>query len=295
MISHVRPLLFTACLCIVLPESSVRSTFGAAAAAPAAPTEQTITHKKTPGGVEFTLWGDMTKRGAPTLIILSGTADDTLLKPTFLQAGRFLGPQGYLCVSIDLPCHGSQARPGFSSLAGWAKRAAAGEDFAEEFNKRMSEVLDYLIAEGLTDPQKVVACGTSRGGFLAIRFMAHDKRVKCAAGFAPVTDLRQLREFDVAKSVPAVDTMNLEAKTDALVGRPVFIVIGDRDERVSTDAAIRFCRALSAAAQKADVAGGVALHVLSQPKGHTTPDGGDLLAARWIHKVIMGQELPAVP
>jgi dienelactone hydrolase len=238
------------------------------------------------------MWGAAAKRPAPTLIILSGAIDDSLLKPTYQQAGKFLAPQGYLCVSIDLPCHGTQATKQLSSLAGWAKRAAVGDDFVAEFNQRMSAVLDHLIAEGITDPKRIAACGTSRGGFLAVRFMAHDKRVRCAAGFSPVTDLRQLREFEVAKAVAAVDAMSLEAHADALKGRPVFVVIGDRDDRVGTDAAVRFMRKLGEVARKADVPSEAALHVLSQPKGHTTPEGGDLLAAMWIYKTLEGTPMP---
>lgn len=254
--------------------------------------KETVTHETTPGGVEFGIRGTPTTKPAPTLIVLSGTIDDALLNPAFTQAGKFLAPQGYLLVSIDLPCHGEPLKEGFSGLVGWAERAKTGDDFAQEFNKRMSEVLDQLTAEGLTDPERIAACGTSRGGFLAIRFMAHDKRVKCAAGFSPVTDLRRLSEFGIAASVPFVAEMSLEGHVEELKGKPVFIVIGDRDERVGTDSAIQFARKLSAAALKADIPSEVALHVLSQPEGHTTPEGGDLIGARWIYKILEGSDLP---
>lgn len=247
----------------------------------------------TPEGVEFAVLGPLPTKPAPTLIILSGVAQDTLLKPAFLQAGKFLVSQGYLCVSIDLPCHGTQEVDGVKGLGGWAKRAAANDDFVAEFNARMSKVLDHLIAKGITDPNKIAACGTSRGGFLAMRFAAHDKRVKCAAGYSPVTDLRKLSEFRNATSVAGIDSMSLEAHVDRLVGRPIFIVIGDRDDRVGTDAAIEFTRALSAAALTANVPSGVELHVVSEPKAnHTTPTGADRWSARWIYRVLEGRELP---
>lgn len=200
---------------------------------------------------------------------------------------------GYLCVSIDLPCHGNQSTKECNGLSGWGKRAAAGDHFVAEFNARMSKVLDHLIAEGLTDPAKVAVCGTSRGGFLAVRFAAHDKRVKCAAGYSSVTNLRKLSEFRKAASVPAVDAMSLEAHVDALVGKPVFLVIGDRDDRVGTDAAVNFARSLSAAALKANVPSGVELHVVSEPRAnHTTPAGADKWSARWIYRVLENRELP---
>jgi dienelactone hydrolase len=256
-------------------------------------TQNAVTTKATPDGVEFAFQGPIPVKPAPTLIILSGVAQDTLLKSSFIQAGRFLAPQGYLCVSIDLPCHGTQETKGAKGLSGWAKRAAADDDFVAEFNARMSKVLDYLIAQGWTDPNKITACGTSRGGFLAMRFAAHDKRVKCAVGYSPVTNLRKLSEFRNAASVAGIDAMNLEAHVDKLIGRPIFVVIGDRDDRVSTDAAVQFARSLSAAALKANVPSGAELHVVSEPKAnHTTPAHADKWSARWIYRVLEDRELP---
>jgi dienelactone hydrolase len=255
--------------------------------------DEAVSARSTPDGVEFAVLELPQAKPAPTLIVLSGVARDTLSKSSFLQAGRFLRSQGYLIVSIDLPCHGTQETKGAKGLSGWGKRAAAGDDFVAEFNARMTKVLDHLIAERLTDPNKIAVCGTSRGGFLAMRFAAVDKRVKCAAGYSPVTDLRQLSEFRNAATVAGVDAMSLEAHVNELVGRPVFLVIGDRDERVGTDAAVRFARALSAAASKANVPSGVELHVVSEPRGnHTTPTGGDIWSARWIFRVLEARELP---
>lgn len=256
------------------------------------PTTKPLIPMSTPAGEEFVLLGPVPAEPSATLIILSGVGQDTLLKPAYLQAGRFLGRQGYLCVSIDLPGHGS-VESGGKGLGGWAKRATAGEDFVAEFNARLSKVLDHLIAQGWTDPQRIAVCGTSRGGFLAIRFAAHDRRVRCAVGYSPVTDLRKLSEFRGAASVPGVDAMSLQAHVAELVGRPIFIVIGDRDERVGTDAAVQFARALSAAAVEANVPSGVELHVVSEPRGnHTTPTDGDRWSARWIYRILEGRELP---
>jgi len=268
--------------------------FVCAPVAAAQPTTQTaLTTKATPDGVEFAFQGPIPAKPAPTLIILSGVAQDTLMKPSFIQAGRFLAPKGYLCVSIDLPCHGTQETKGAKGLTGWAKRATANDDFVAEFNGRMSKVLDYLIAEKWTDAEKIAVCGTSRGGFLAVRFAAHDKRVKCAVGYSPVTDLRKLSEFRNATSVAGIDSMSLEAHVDKLVGRPIFLVIGDRDDRVGTDAAVQFARALSAAALKANVPSGVELHVVSEPRAnHTTPTHADEWSADWIHRMLENREMP---
>ncbi|MGB7160334.1 MAG: alpha/beta fold hydrolase [Tepidisphaeraceae bacterium] len=258
----------------------------------AAPKAEDVKLMKTDDGVEFGVWGGTPDKPSPTLILLSGHIVDSFTKSNFLRAGEILVPQGYLCVSIDLPSHGAQAKKGFSGLVGWGKRAAAGEDFVAEFNERMKKVIDHLIEQKMTDPDKIVATGTSRGGFLAVRYAAFDKRVKAAVAYAPVTDLRKLKEFDVAKDVTSVDAMSLDAQIPELVGKPVLIFIGDRDDRVDTDSAIGFARKLSAAAVKAEVPSQVELHVLSEPRGHSLPPGVEVPAARWIYRVLEGKDLP---
>jgi dienelactone hydrolase len=256
------------------------------------PTARDLQEMTTPDGVEFVVWGGEPGTPAPTLIILSGNRNDSLVKANFLKAGETLQPLGYLCVSIDLPCHGALAEPGYSNLTGWGKLAAEGEDFVADFNDRMKKVLDHLIAEGMTDPEKIAATGTSRGGFMAYRYLAFDERVKCAVGYSPVTDLRQLREFAVAAEAPIVDAMNIRAHVGQLVGRPLFLMIGDRDDRVGTDAAIDFMRRLSAAAVAADVPSQNMLVVKSEPRGHSTPARTAELATAWIYQQLEGKALP---
>jgi len=256
----------------------------------AGPAPADVERSTTPDGVEYGVWGGTPGKPAPTLLVLSGNLVDSFTRANFLRAGEVLGSEGYLCVSIDLPCHGKLARPGYSNLTGWARCAAEGDDFVAEFNDRMKRVLDHLVAEGRTDPARIVATGTSRGGFLAIRYMAFDPRVLAAVGYAPVTDLRRLREFEAAAAVPGVDAMSLRAHVPALVGRPLLMFIGDRDERVGTDAAWDFARRLSAAAADADVASNVELRVVSEPRGHSLPADVGASAARWIRKVVAGVE-----
>jgi dienelactone hydrolase len=269
---------------------ALKILFTASLAVAAAPKADDVKMTKTSDGVEFGVWGGTPDKPSPTLILLSGLIPDSFTKANFLRAGEILGPGGYLCVSIELPCHGSQAKKGCSNLVGWGKRAAEGDDFVAEFNARMKKVIDHLIEQKMTDPDKIVATGTSRGGFLALRYAAFDKRVKATVAYAPVTDLRKLKEFEVAKDVKSVDAMSIEVFVPELVGRPVLIFIGDRDDRVGTDSAIAFARKLSEAAQKADVPSQVEIHVMSEPRGHSLPAGVENFAAEWIVKAL--QEKP---
>lgn len=249
------------------------------------PARAEITRLKTPDGVEYGTWGAHAKKPAPTLFMLSGTIKGTLEKPYFRQCGNELAELGYLVVSIDLPCHGTQtseSQP--TGLSGWGHRVGNGEDIVAESNVRLSQVLDHLIRTGLTDPSRVAAAGTSRGGFLALHFAAHDPRVKAAAGFAPVTDLAALSEFRGKQKHPLVRTLSLKNQAGKLAGRPVWIIIGDVDERVGTHHAIDLWSRLSALAKEKQIASNVELHVMSEPRGHTTPKGASKLAADWVHR-----------
>jgi dienelactone hydrolase len=251
---------------------------------PAEPPNSGVIHKTTSDGVEYGVWGKAGTKPAPTLFMLASTVDGVLADPYFRQCGNELAKIGYIVVAIDLPCHGTQTVEGEpAGLGGWSHRIGRNEDIVAECNARLSKVLDDLINTGLTDPERVAAAGTSRGGFLAIHFAAHDRRVKAAAGFAPVTELAALREFHDTQEHPLVAKLSLKNQAEQLAGRPVWIIIGDVDDRVGTHHAIEVASRLSAAAKAKKIASNVELHVMSEPRGHTTPKGASKLAAEWIH------------
>lgn len=239
---------------------------------------------ETPSGVRYGLWGKASPQPAPLLIILSATIEESLGRAYYRQCGNALaGDHGFLCVSIDLPAHGPQQRADErAGLEGWRDRADRGEDFVAANNARLRDVIEHLIATGQADPARIAACGTSRGGFMALQFTAFDSRVKCAAAFAPVTDLTALREFKGAEGNSLVASLALRNQAAALATRPVWIVIGDRDARVDTDAAIAFARAVTATALAQNANPQTELHVLPEPNGHTTPAGAPEAAAAWI-------------
>jgi dienelactone hydrolase len=240
----------------------------------------------TADGVAFAVLGEKPARPAPTLFIFALDAERTLNSTLYRRAGNELAKRGYLCVSLDLPCHGAQRRNGEAAeLNGWAQRVAAGDDIMEEFTGRAKKVLDYLIAEKYTDQSRIAACGTSRGGFSAIHFAAADARVQCAVGYSPVTDLAALREFNGIKDRTLINSLKLANNVERLTGRDIYLAIGDRDERVSTDKAIEFARTLSAATAAKKSTGQIELHVCTA-KGHETPAEPAQQSAAWIEKML---------
>ena len=244
---------------------------------------RTVELHQTKTGVKFGTWGDKSVAPAPTLFVLAGTIQETLGDPYFRQSGNLLAAEGYLCVSVDLPCHGLQQRPDEpNGLGGWQARARRGEDFAAEAASRLKRVLDHLIETGQTDAAKVAACGTSRGGFIALHFAAADTRVKCVAAFAPVTDLEVLREFKGLGQDPRTRSLALSHQADKLAGRAVWLIIGDQDQRVGTDNTISLARRITAASLEKKLPSKVELHVMPEPRGHTTPTRAPQQAAEWI-------------
>jgi dienelactone hydrolase len=248
---------------------------------------------KTPGGVRYGIWGEKPTAPAPTLIILASTVEGTLGDPYYRRAGNILAEQGYLCVSIDLPCHGSEHRANEPpQLEGWRYRADHNEDFVAGFNKRLSEVLDDLIAQKYSDPARIAICGTSRGGFMSLQFAAHEPRIRCVAAYAPVTDLAALREFHGAEANAMVQSLDVRKQAGKLAGRPVWLIIGDQDERVSTDKAIDLARQITRASLQRKLASQVDLHVIAEPRGHTTPNGAIEGSAAWILTHCQAQDSP---
>ena len=238
---------------------------------------------ETPDGIPFGVWGNELTYPAPTLLVLSATIDESLGDSYYRQCGNSLAEAGYLCVSLDLPGHGTDQREGEPvGLAAWRMRSDAEEDFVAPFTVQVRMVLTHLVDTGYTDPSRIAACGTSRGGFMALHCAAADPRIRATVAFAPVTALTVLREFHEATNTDYVKGLSLLARAEQFAGRSLWLVIGDRDTRVGTDDCITFARSVTAHSLAENKPADVTLIVQPEPKGHTTPQGAPEKAAQWI-------------
>jgi dienelactone hydrolase len=205
---------------------------------------------KTPGGTRLGVLGPKPAAPAPTLLVFATDLENTLPVPAYSQIGHLLMKEGWLVAGVDLPCHGPQQRAGEpGGLDGWRFRADKGEDVVADLTKRAREALDFLIKEGYTDPNRVAAAGTSRGGFMALHFTASEPRVKAVVAFAPVTYLPALTEFKGTENREDVLRLTLLNAAPKLAGRSVWMTIGNNDSRVGTDHCIALARKLGTASE----------------------------------------------
>ncbi len=241
-------------------------------------------------GTRLAVWGARPASPAPTVFVFALDCESTLREPKYPQVGAILASRGFLCVSLDMPCHGEDVEPGEpKQLDGWRFRADAGKDFVGDFVSRASAVLDYLIDKRYTDAKRVAVCGTSRGGFLALHFAAADGRVGCAVAFSPVTDLLVLREFSDSDEHGTAASLALRRSASQLAGKPVWICIGNNDRRVGTESAMSFAGSLARASVDSGRPVAFEIHVMPSD-GHHTPPGTHEMAAKWIQECILANK-----
>jgi dienelactone hydrolase len=235
----------------------------------------------------WVLWGamqDKAAKPATTLFQFGGGYMDMLAREDFNKIGFILADHGYHTVATDSPCYGFDLKPGEAEgLPGWRGRIERNEKFLENFAARNSQMLDHLIKEGYTDPDKVIAVGSCRGGFLALHWAALEPRVKCVVAFTPSTDLRVVSEFAGMENDPRLAAVAIHNQVDRLSDRAVWSCLGNADDRVGTDSCLAFMRKLMDAAvtRKGNKPADVEFH-LSALVGHTTCMLAHEEAAMWV-------------
>lgn len=252
--------------------------------------KDSISVLRFPNCVRVAMLGPKPSSPAPTVLVFAIDAENTLQDPAYGEVASILHKSGYLCVSMDMPCHGEDTVRGeIEQLDGWHSRLINGRDIASEFVQKASAVLDALINEGYTRPDQIAVCGTSRGGLLAFTLAASDNRIKCAAAFSPITDLTFLHEFSDLSNKKIPQSMSWQQLATSLESKPVFICIGSQDERVGTDNAVAFSREIIRVASQEDAEPQVDLHILPS-QGHHTPANAHQMAADWIIKTVSGSQ-----
>jgi dipeptidyl aminopeptidase/acylaminoacyl peptidase len=115
--------------------------------------------------------------------------------------------------------------------------------------------LDWMIAEGYADPDKVCIAGGGYGGYVAlVAAFKTPEKFRCAVSFAGVTDLAKLehrrRTMVFGRlATPRIPSGELRAANSPLaqvgkIGIPILLVHGDLDRNVMLEHASEFAEAL---------------------------------------------------
>jgi len=168
------------------------------------------------------------------LLNLSGERETSLTVHPYAMAAEFFLAEGHRVVSFDLPNHGKRMDKYGEGLTGWRNAFADGKDPLHMSVEEASAIISWSIRGGFAETGRIVVYGISRAGYLGLRMLASDARLAAAAAIAPVTDWGVLSEFAADRKHEYLPSLNLSRYADQLAGKPVFIVIGNADNRVST-------------------------------------------------------------
>ncbi|MDZ7684173.1 MAG: alpha/beta fold hydrolase [Gammaproteobacteria bacterium] len=152
-------------------------------------------------------------------------------------------------------------KPNFRGSAGYgdAFMAAGFEQWGARMQQDVMDGLDWMIEQGIADPARSCVVGGSYGGYVALTaaFQAPE-RIRCAAAFAPVTDLKELatRERDFmfgrmnsarVQSDPAAQRSHSPLHQIDRIGVPILLMHGKLDRNVMFEQSKDFAKAMTRA------------------------------------------------
>ncbi len=189
-----------------------------------------------------------TPRSRPSLLIhLTIAGLQSLSTPPYSTPALLAIEHGHYVAGFDLPNHGDRDNHHGTGLEGMAAAIEVGVAVFEESNLIGRKLIDEWTSR-VPEFGTVVVSGVSRGALAAFHLAAADRRVSAIAGFAPVTDLRSLREFADVPASEALDRSNASSLVPDLQSRHLFISINEQDDRVSTAACRDFFARVSGGA-----------------------------------------------
>jgi dipeptidyl aminopeptidase/acylaminoacyl peptidase len=131
-----------------------------------------------------------------------------------------------------------------SSGYGYAFEMSALQNWGGEMQNDLQDAAHWMIEQGYTDKNRVCMVGASYGGYAALMSVVkHPETFKCAASFAPVTDLeavvakaRYFTNKEIVRAQFGTDSDHLEAQSPlnyaSKVKRPILLIHGTDDKVV---------------------------------------------------------------
>jgi len=219
--------------------------------------EHNVRHGEVPGMSAWRYAGPELDDGEkPAVVYFALTAGQSLgLDPfnglTREVVGDRIGGEGdsagVRVFSMTLPFHGSMEQNEIA-FRNWVMSYENGSDLVSEYCDRALLGIQELIRRGWIDPKRLGIAGLSRGALIASLIAAREQNVKAVLGFAPVTSLLALREFQQVENREGRDQLarlDLLHHSRDLASRSVRFYMGNRDARVGTRNAFNFIEQLA--------------------------------------------------
>ncbi|MDR3624682.1 MAG: hypothetical protein P4L16_06040 [Chlamydiales bacterium] len=187
---------------------------------------------------------DLSLGPLPALFYFALSADVSLGVDPYNQLVQFSQKSDLRIFSCSLPCHTDDAKTFNRAMSDWATALDLGNDIISAFIHDLAMGVDFLITEGIVDPQKIAVAGLSRGALIATHLAAKDPRISTVLGFAPLTRLGSIREFE-GLSNNFHDLLDLRKLIPQLINKHIRFYIGNRDTRVSTLSCFEFVHELA--------------------------------------------------
>lgn len=198
-----------------------------------------------PSGLKIYFSGPPLDKGRlPALFYFALSGEDSLSLPPFNQPASDLIHESIRVFSFSLPYHG-HGYDNKKAMEAWIHAFQKHPRFLNNFLVKALENVRFLIDSGWADPKKIAAAGLSRGGLVAAHLAALSPDIKTILGYAPLTDIGYLTEFQPLREIQEVQNLNLDAILEPLIEKNLRFYIGNRDERVGTDRCYQFIRNLA--------------------------------------------------
>jgi predicted esterase len=222
----------------------------------------------------------------PAVFYFSLSAHDSLQLDPYNQPAIYLSNPALRIFSISLPGH--DLLPPTEALRFWADEIHQGRDVIQAYVKEVADYIGHLIHKQVIDPERLGVMGLSRGAFIASHTAALIPEIKHILGFAPLTRLRNVQEFQDLD----VDRWDLTHLADKIYNRNIRCYIGNRDTRVGTESCFEFISALANTAFEQKISSSP-IELFITPsighKGHGTSPEIFREGAAWLEKKLLGE------
>lgn len=235
-------------------------------------------HHVDDANVEILLKGPPLSEGPkPAIFYFAIGAHDSLSLDPFSQPVEALSGEDVRIFSITLPYHEQGLDP-YKAIELWAKNI----DVLVKFLDDATSAIKRLLAENILIAGKIGLMGLSRGGLIAMHLAARIKEISAICGFAPVTRLSVLSEFESGFA----DKYEPKHLIESLCHRKIRFYIGNRDTRVCTRSCFEW---IEAACEKSD-SSSPSIELIISPSigrnGHGTPKENFEAGARWLRNIL---------